>query len=55
MDAYLPVLSITLEHDRVLRLRDLVILLLLDLLHLFLRRESVVLGERAVVALLQRS
>lgn len=47
---YLPVLGFTLKHHGILRLADLAIILLLDLLGTLLGLDTVILGEGTLVA-----
>lgn len=49
----LPVLGLTLEHHRILILGDVIILLILSLLNILLSLDALVLGESAVVTLLE--
>lgn len=49
----LPVLGLTLEHHRVLILRDVIILLVFGLLDILLSLDALILGESAVVTLLE--
>lgn len=47
---YLPVLGLTLKHHGVLRLADVAVVVLLDVLGLLLGLDAVILGEGALVA-----
>lgn len=51
-NAYLPVLGLTLQHQRVLRLVNIIGILLLDALDICLGLDAVVFGESALVTLL---
>lgn len=51
---YLPILGITLQHQRVFRLADVPRILILDLLDILLSLYTIVLGESALMPLLQQ-
>lgn len=48
---YLPVLGLSLKHDRVLWFTDLAIVQVLDLLHIFRSLDALILGEGALMSL----
>jgi hypothetical protein len=50
--SYLPVLGFTLQHERILRLVNVVGVLLLDALDVGLRLDAFIFGESAFVSLL---
>lgn len=53
-ESYLPVLGLALQHDRVLGLVNVIWVLLLDLLDVCLGLDALILGEGALVSLLQQ-
>jgi hypothetical protein len=53
--SHLPVLGLALEHDGVFRLVNVIWVLVLDLLDVGLGLDAVILGECALVTLLNRS
>jgi hypothetical protein len=53
MDSHLPVLGLTLQHERVLGLVNVIGVLVLDALDVGLGLDALVLGESALVTLLE--
>jgi hypothetical protein len=51
-ETHLPVFGITLEHDGILGLADLVGVILFNLLHILLGRDALIFGKGAAMALL---